>query len=104
MKIMRWIAAASILLAAPPAFGQDKKDPSPAGKAAKRAAELLQPGGVAAAPFATGPQPRRWTWWIEHPEAPLPVFQGLPIRLGISPIETVKPPHPPEELPLVRYR
>lgn len=92
------------LLGSVPVFAQDKKDPSPAEKAAERLGKLLQPGAVSGPPFAKGPASRRALWWIEHPAVPVTIHQGTPPRVALAPIQITKPGNPPEATPLLGYR
>jgi hypothetical protein len=104
MKDLHFVAVALIVVQAAPVLAQEKVGPGPAEKAAKRLAELLEPGAAKEVPFASKPLPRRGSWWIEHPQAPLPVFQGTPPLLPPAPLQTAPPPHPREEAPLAGYR
>jgi hypothetical protein len=101
--MMKTVLLAGVMLIAGPALGQEKEGATPSEKVEKRLAELLQPGVGKAVPFAGKPIARGGLWWLENPQAPLPLFQGRPLRVAPAPLGGAKPDHLPESMPMVRY-
>lgn len=103
MRLLNAFLLAAMPLYLPAAtLAQEKVNPTASEKAARRLAELMVPGAGASAPFASVPKPRNPTWWIEHPQMPLPVFQGAPPRFVLPPKPTTALPHLSEGMPLAR--
>ncbi|MBI3409893.1 MAG: hypothetical protein HY040_16260 [Planctomycetes bacterium] len=105
MKLSNVILLAALPLAfAAAAPAQEKVNPTASEKAARRLAELLVPGAGTSTHFLKELKTNQQTWWIEHPQTPLPVFQGAPPRLVLPPKPTTAPPHPSEGMPLAQIR
>src|SRR5262249_7598810 len=100
MKRLTTILLAAVLVnCKADARAQQKEEPALA-TADRRLAELLRPEARPSFPFANEPKARQATWWIEHPQAPLPPLQILPPHIVLPTPTLAVPPHPLEGIPL----
>src|SRR5262245_19944889 len=93
-----------VLFTATQLRAQEKQTKTAEEKAAARLATLLAPGTGSSSIFASAPKPRNPIWWIENPQAPLPLYQGAPPRFVLPSKPTTAPPHPSEGVPLAQFR
>ncbi len=99
MRYLAFAVGCVFLLIAHPAFAQTAME-----KAEKRLAELLAPGGVAPALFASEPVAWKPAADVENFAVAMKPIAGVPVRLPLTPIKEVKPRPAPEGTPLVSYR